>query len=159
MLQIPKTRRDILYLWTHSTRHYRGRTPQVTNQQSIHHARPSSSQISIEEYFKGSTSWKLWNHKNSRNTRDYLGSAKKLKYGMNVEHYFENEKCQMRMHEQGYSQSDIDEFVRMANEKWTHVVPSYERLTTEAYRGSCNPIKEEAATQQRPKNTLNTFDL
>ena len=70
-----------------------------------------------------------------KKARDYSGSAKKLKYGMNVERCFEGEKCQMRMHEQGYSQSDIEEFGRMANEKWTDVVPSYERLTTEALQG------------------------
>ena len=61
LLQISKTRRDILFLWNHSSRHYRGGQEEgrETNQQSIHHVRPWSSQISIEEYSKGSTLWKL----------------------------------------------------------------------------------------------------
>ena len=45
MLHISKTRRDILRLWKHATRHYRGgqEAGRATNQQSIHHVRPWNS--------------------------------------------------------------------------------------------------------------------
>ena len=56
-----------------------------------------------------------------KRARDYLGSARKLNYGTIVERYFEDEKYQMRLHERGYTQSDMEEF-------------------------DCNPMKEEAAT-------------
>ena len=61
MLQISKTRRDMLYLWKHSTRQDRGSqaASRETNQQSIHHVRPWSSQFSIEEYSQRLTLWKL----------------------------------------------------------------------------------------------------
>ena len=41
----------------------------------------------------------LQNLKKLKEAKDSLGSAKKLKYGMNVERYFEGEKCHTRMHE------------------------------------------------------------
>ena len=51
MLHISKTRRDMLYWWYHSTRHYWGgqEASRATNQQSIHHVRPWHSQVSTEE--------------------------------------------------------------------------------------------------------------
>ena len=55
----------------------------------------------------------LQNHKNSRKTRDYLESAEKHKCGTIVERSLEDEQHQMRMHEQKYTQSDIEEFDRM----------------------------------------------
>ena len=61
MLQISKTRRDMLYLWWHATRQHRGgqEAGRATKQLSTHHVRPWNSQFSIEDYSKGSTPWKL----------------------------------------------------------------------------------------------------
>ena len=79
---------------------------------------------------KGSTLWKLCmqNHKKTiKKTRDYLESAKKHNYGTIVERYMEDGQYQMHMHEQGYTQSDMEEFDRVAHENRFHVTSSDER--------------------------------
>ena len=71
-----------------------------------------------------------------------------------VERYLEDEKCQMRMHEQGYSPSNMEELDRTANEDWTYVALSYER----AYcRGSHKVVQphqgggsDTIGTKERP---------
>ena len=73
---------------------------------SIHHVHPWNSQGSIEAS---------------------LDSVKKNSYGKIVEPYLEDEQCQMRMQEQGYTQSDREEFDREANEKRIYVASSTER--------------------------------
>ena len=60
-----------------------------------------------------------------------------------MERNFEDEQYQMRMHEQGYTQSDMEEFDGLAMEK-KNFVPK--RGVTTNVR-SYSPIKEEAATQ------------
>ena len=122
MLQMSKTRRDILYLWKRATRHYRGgqEAGRATNQQLIHHVRHWNSQCRIlalkitqngPPYGNSSESQKL------KKAREYLGAAKKHKYGTMVERGLEDEQYQMRTHEQGYTQSDLEEYDRIANEK------------------------------------------
>ena len=103
MLQISKTRRDTLYLWKHSTRHYRGsyEAGRATNQQSIHHVRPWSSQFWHWRIFQGvDVFWK---------------SAEGSGYGTIVERYLEDDQYRMRMHEQGYTHSDMEEFDTIAS--------------------------------------------
>ena len=39
---------------------------------------------------------------------DFLGSATKQNYGTIVELHLEDEQCQMRMHEQGHTESDME---------------------------------------------------
>ena len=90
----------------------------------------------------------LQNHKTIKMTRDYLESAKKHNYGTIVERYLEDEQYQsactnmvlhgytlsrfedwqyqMHMHEQGYTQSDMEEFDRVAHENSFHVTSSDE---------------------------------
>ena len=47
------------------------------------------------------------------------------------------------MHGGGDSQSDVEEFDRLAKEKWTDVVPLYEKgFFTEAFTMSYNATKE-----------------
>ena len=69
LLQILKTKRDILYFWLHAARHYRGgqEASRTMNQQSIRHVRPWNSQVSIEEYLEGVDVMETQQtHKNSR---------------------------------------------------------------------------------------------
>ena len=100
-VKISKAKRDLLYLWKHSTWHYR-RSQEVSrakNLQSIHHVSPWSSQVSIEEYPKKSTLWNISRiTENSKKTRDYLGSEGKMSCGTIVERDPEDEKNQLRMH-------------------------------------------------------------
>ena len=62
-------------------------------------------------------SWKLLRTQQLQRARDHLDSRKKHNCGTIVVRYFEDEKYKMRMHEQGYAQSDMVEFDRRANEK------------------------------------------
>ena len=50
---------------------------------------------------------KLQSQKKLRRAKDQLNSSKKHSYGTIVERNFEDEPCQMRMHEQGNTQSDM----------------------------------------------------
>ena len=70
---------------------------------------------------------------------DFLNFAKKHNHGTIVERHLEDGQYNMRIHDNEYTQSDMEEFDRTA------------RLY--------NPTKEGAATPQRPKNTLNTNKL
>ena len=56
-------------------------------------------------------------HKNSRKQEITWETQKTQNYGTVVERHFEDETYQMCMHEQGYTQSDVEEFDRKANEK------------------------------------------
>ena len=82
MLQISKTRRDTLFLWKHSTRHYRVsyEAGRATNQQSIHHVRPWSSQFGIEEYSKESTFLKICRGFRLRHDRGALPRGRAVSY-------------------------------------------------------------------------------
>ena len=60
----------------------------------------------------------------------------------------EDEKYQMRKHEQGYSQSDKEDFDSMAHEGGLPSRLRTKGLITEACTRSYNPMSEEAATPQ-----------
>ena len=110
MHPIPQTRRTILYLWSYATRHYRGgqAAGRATNQKTIHHVRSCSSKSSIEEYsIRGRRYGNATESQQLKKARDYLGSAKEHSYGPIVDRYLEDEQHQMRTHEQGYTQSDL----------------------------------------------------
>ena len=51
----------------------------------------------------------------------------------------------MRMYEQGCTPSDMEEYDRMSNERWTYVAPSYERACSEAFSKSYNTTNEDEA--------------
>ena len=55
MLQTFKTKRDMFYLWLHTTKHQRKKqeSSRTTNEQWIYHVRPWNSQIIFEEHSKG----------------------------------------------------------------------------------------------------------
>ena len=97
-----------------------GRT---TDQQSIHHVLPGVYNLALQNIQKGSTLSKLCRIIKIKKARSYLGSAKKEKYGTIVE----DENYQLRMHEQGYTQSDMEEFDRIANAKLIDVASSGEQ--------------------------------
>ena len=86
-----------------------------------------------------------------KKARDYLGSARNLYYGTIAERYLEAKKCQRTR----YSQSDMEELDRMANEK----MDLRRAFVRKAYTKSYKPIKEAATISERPKNTLNTTKL
>ena len=132
MLQLSKTKRDILNLWNCATKQKRGgqEASRATNQQSTHDVRHWNSQVSTVESSKGSTLWKLCRiAKTLKQARDYFDSAKEHNYGIIVERFLEDEQYQMRMHEQGYTQFDMEDFDRMANEERNYVASSTERAT------------------------------
>ena len=91
---------NFLYLWRPSTRHCRRSQDagSATIQQMIHHVRPWSAHLRIEEYSK--VSWTLCRiTKNRKKARDYLGCARKLNSGTIVERNLEDEQYHMRMYE------------------------------------------------------------
>ena len=52
-LKIPKTNRNMLFLWSYATRHYRaGQETSRATKQSIHHVRSWHVRFSLEEYPK-----------------------------------------------------------------------------------------------------------
>ena len=65
--------------------------------------------------------------KKSKRARDYLNSAWKNNFETIVERYFEDEQYQMRMHEQGYTQSDMEELGRQSTKNRNNVASSTER--------------------------------
>ena len=71
----------------------------------------------------------LQNHtkKKLQKARDYLNSTMKHNYGKIVERYQEDEQYQMLMHEQGYTQSDMEEFDRTATDDRNYVATPAER--------------------------------
>ena len=58
---------------------------------------------------------------------DCLDSALKHNCATILERHLEDEEYQMRMHEQGYTQSDMEEFERIAIDKRDYVASSTER--------------------------------
>ena len=52
---------------------------------------------------------------------DYLDSAKKNNCGTIMERYREDEQYRMRIHEQGYTQPDMEEYYRKALERKNYV--------------------------------------
>ena len=76
-----KTRGDMLYLLKHSARHYRGgqEAGRTTDQTSLHHVHPWSSQSSIEDYSNRSTSWKLCRITKTHESKRLLGVRKETK--------------------------------------------------------------------------------
>ena len=108
---------------------------------------PWSSQISIEEYSKGSTIWKLCRITKSQASERLLGFRKKMKLQKNRgAQPPEDEKYQKRVREQGYSQSDKEEFDSMAHEGGLTSRLRTKGLIREACTRSYNPMQEEAAT-------------
>ena len=71
-----------------------------------------------------------------KKTRDSLDSAQKHKCGTTVERYFEDEQYQRRMQEQGYTQSDMEEFDRLALERKNNYVatPEERRYYRDQYK-------------------------
>ena len=63
-----------------------------------------------------------------KRARDYLNSAEKQSCGTILERYLEDEQYQMRMEEQGCTQSDMEEFGRIADAKRNYVGSSAERV-------------------------------
>ena len=83
----------MLHSWKHSTRHLR-RSQEVgraTDQQSIFHVRPWSSQFRIEENSMGSKVWKL-----CRITKTQ--ESKRLNHGRIAERSFEGRTVQQKTH-------------------------------------------------------------
>ena len=93
--QYQKTRRDMLDLRECATSHYRRgqAASRATNQQSIHHVRSWNSRFSIQEYSKCRSYGHSAESQKLKKARSYLDSV-------------EDEQHQVRMHEQGYTQSD-----------------------------------------------------
>ena len=92
------------------------------------------------------------NHKTRKRARDCLDSAQQHTFGTIVGRYLEDEPHQMRMHEQGYTQSDMEEFDRIANE--TNV---YGRTAQSRRR---QQQREDHCTQRIPTNcTVEKGDL
>ena len=129
MLQTSKTRRNIVYLWKRATRHYPGGedSGRATDQQSVHHVRPANSQFNMEQDSKRSTSCTHCRITKTQDSERLLGFREKHKCGTIVERHLEDVQYQMRMHEQGYTQSDMEEFDRIANEKGNYAASSTER--------------------------------
>ena len=85
-----------------------------------------SSQFSIEEYSTRSSLCKLCTiTKNSRKQEISWVPQKKQNYGPIGA--LEDEQCKIRLHEQRYVQSVMEEFDRIGNEKWTFVAPFVRR--------------------------------
>ena len=82
-----------------------------------------------------------------------------------MERYFEDELCQMRMHEQGYTQSDMAEFDRKRSEKSTYVATPPERAYyRDPYKvvqpnqgGGSNTVKTEEHHEKIVQSTLRTW--
>ena len=85
-------------LWKHSTRHYRVsyEAGRATNQQSIHHVRPWSSQFGIEEYSKDST------------VIENLQRVPVTERSWSATSRTSSTECDV--HEQGHTHSDMEEF-------------------------------------------------
>ena len=119
-----------MYLWRFATRHHRGgqEAGRATYQQSIHHVRPWHSKFRIEEYSKGSSLWKLCRiTKLKKCKKRLLEFLEKHKCGTIVERHSEDEQSQVRMHEQRYTQSDMEEFDSIASENRMFVATLEER--------------------------------
>ena len=100
--------RHVLFLWKRSTRHYRRskEADRATNQQLVHHVRLWSSQIRIKEYSKEvDVMESLQNYKNSR-MQKVIWIRKEANHGMVVVRYLKG------LNDQGYTQSDVEEFDR-----------------------------------------------
>ena len=95
-----------------------GRT---TNQQSIDHVRLGVHKIASKNIQRGRRCGNSAESQKLKNARDYLGSAKKQHIGTIVERDLEDGKYQMRMHEQGYTQSDMEVFDTIANDNRNYV--------------------------------------
>ena len=129
MLRRSETRRNILFLWKHSARHYRRESRSRQSQKSavgFVSQVPWSSQFRFEECSKEST---LWTHSSITKSPESKRSLlfRNGKYGTVVVRLLEDEKYQMRMREQGCTQSDMEEFDNTAKEKWMFVASSDER--------------------------------
>ena len=85
----------------------------------------------------------LKSRKHSKRATDNIDSAQKHRCGTIVERYLADERYQKRMHAQGYTQTDIDEFDGIALERKNYAATREERRYYRDPR-SCNPIKEEA---------------
>ena len=137
-----------MYLWKHPTSHHR-RSQEVSrtaDQQSIHHVRLWHLKLSIEEHSQRSMLWKLG------------GVARKeINCGTFVERHFDDEQHQMHMHEQEYSQSDMEEFDRLANAKWTSVARLHERAHHRSFYNIVQPCQggcgDTIKTRQHPECT------
>ena len=62
-----------------------------------------------------------------RRTKDYSDSAHKHSYGTTVDGYLNDEQYQRRMHQQGNTQTDMEEFDRTALERKNHAATCGER--------------------------------
>ena len=139
---IAKFRRDILYSWKHSSWHEAGG---ATDQQSIHHVRPWSSQISFGEYSKGSTLWKLCCITKPQESKRLLGFRKKIEWRNN-----RGAPLRGRVVPNAHARSRILAFLveidRIANVKLTSLALSLERVY---YRGLYKVVQPCQGGRQR----------
>ena len=70
---------------------------------------PGIHKLALKNTQKVSTLWKICRTKKLKRARDFLNSEQKLNCGTTVDRYLEDETYQMRMHEQGYMQPDMEE--------------------------------------------------
>ena len=79
-------------------------------------------------------------------SRRFWKSAEGSGYGTIVERFLEDEQYRMRMHEQGYTHSDMEEFDTIASGTGFTSLLLTKGVTTETNTKSCNPPREEATT-------------
>ena len=123
-----KFRRDILYSWKHSSWHEAGR---ATDQQSIHHVIPWSSQISFGNFSKRSTLWKLWCITKPQEIKRLIGFRKKIEW-RNNRGAPPRGRAVPNAHARSWILAFLVEIDRIANVKLTSLAPSLERAF---YRG------------------------
>ena len=109
----------MLYLWSYAisiTEGFKKQTEPRINSRFIMHV-DSIHQFALKNTERGRRYGKSAEPQKLERAGDYLNSAKKHSCGTTVERYLEDEQSQTRTHEQGYTQSDVEEFDRVAGEK------------------------------------------
>ena len=150
VLEFLKTRQDILHWWKHDTgiaEEVKKQAQQRINSRNIMFD-PGIQNLALKISQKWSTLGKLCRiTKTSEEHATTWIPQKKHNCRTIEKRYLEDEKYHMRMHEQRYTQSDIEELDRIASANkgfTTRVLQN--GLTTETNTRSYKPIKEEAAT-------------
>ena len=105
---------------------------EVTKQveQRINSVRPWSSQFGIEGYSKGSALWKLCSITENSSKQEITWDPSR--HTISERSWSATSRTgstKMRMYEQGYTQSDMVEFDRVANERWIYVASSGRRAS------------------------------
>ena len=97
--------------------------------------------------------------KKLKRAKDYLDSAHKQHCRTIVERYLHDEQHQKRMHEPGYTQTDMEHLTDWHWKGRITLLLLKKGVATKIETRSCNAVKEDAATPRRPKKTLNTRNL